>query len=92
MVTNSRIWLKWEPTLLVHNFVNKTPLKTILVPIESCEEGLSNGTKFVTNRYVWTKLWANKADTNINQILDFVTRVTFWQVEKSPNVPSILDS
>ena len=49
--------VKWLLTLPGHNFVNNGPNLTILVPIDSQDQGLLIGTKMVKIGPLLTKLW-----------------------------------
>ena len=49
--------VKWLLTLSGHNFVNNGPNLTILVPIDSQDQGLLIGTKMVKIGPLLTKLW-----------------------------------
>ena len=57
-VHKGEYWLvKWWLTLRDHNFVNNGPNLTILVPIDSQDQGLLIGTKMVKIGPLLTKLW-----------------------------------
>ena len=45
------------PTLNVHNFFDKDPFLTNLVPLKRSRTGLFIGAKFVKNGCLLTKLW-----------------------------------
>ena len=57
-VHKGKNWLvKWWLTLQGHNFVNNGPNLTILVPIDSPDQGLLIDTKMVKIGPLLTKLW-----------------------------------